>query len=250
MTESAWITAFLLGFFGSVHCVPMCGGIVGILAQASGQTRTRAQAAISLAYNSGRITSYTCMGLIVGTLGQLLAQSFDPHTLLPVSRWITAGFMIAFGLYLIGWTNILSVLEKMGHRLWKRIEPLGKRLLPINTPFKAYRFGLVWGWLPCGLVYSTLAWALTSGDGINGGLLMLSFGLGTLPMLLAMGLASSKLGAIQRSAVSRRIAGALIIAFAVYQIAVPMDHSAHSAHTSEGTSTVDEHAHHHHMHQQ
>lgn len=245
MLESAWITAFLLGFFGSVHCVPMCGGIAGMLAQAAGQTRTAAQAQIALFYNAGRISSYTAMGLLVGALGQLLSWPLDGHALLPISRWITAGFMIAFGLYLMGWQNILALLEKTGHRLWKRIEPLGKRLLPINTPLKAFRFGLVWGWLPCGLVYSTLAWALTSGNVLQGGLLMLSFGLGTLPMLLTMGLASSKLGTIQRSAWVRRLAGGLIIAFASYQLAVPMDHRSHGE-AVEQSSNPHQHLHHQH----
>lgn len=247
MPETALITALLLGFFGSVHCVPMCGGIVGILSQASGQTGTQAKMVTSLAYNAGRISSYTLMGLVVGSLGQLLFSAVEGHTLLPYAQWLSAAFMLAFGLYLLGWHNILAVLEKMGHRLWKRIEPLGKGLLPINTAPKAYRFGLVWGWLPCGLVYSTLAWALASGDVLQGGLLMLAFGLGTLPMLLVLGLASSKLGAIQRSAVSRRIAGGLIIAFAVYHALTPMDHSGHGpAGAGEHEPAQHEHMQHHH----
>lgn len=245
MSESVWITALLLGFFGSVHCVPMCGGIAGILSQAAGQTRTQKQLVISLGYNAGRISSYTIMGLLAGSVGQLLAQSLSGHDLLPFSRYLTAGFMIAFGLYLMGWQNILAGLEKLGHRLWKRIEPYGRRVLPVDSLSKAYRFGLIWGWLPCGLVYSTLAWALASGDVLQGGLLMLCFGLGTLPMLLALGLASRKLAEFQRSIWVRRTAGGLIIAFALYHLSVPMDHSAHGPQPA-GPGAHDAHQHMHH----
>jgi sulfite exporter TauE/SafE len=130
------------------------------------------------AYNLGRIASYA----IAGPAGRRERQGIEPAPPAQV-RWIvklvTGGFMIALGLYLAGWWPGLTALERLGGKLWVRIEPLGRRFLPVNHPLKALALGLVWGWLPCGLVYSALAWSLASGDAVQGAALMLAFGLGT-----------------------------------------------------------------------
>jgi hypothetical protein len=129
-------------------------------------------------------------------------------------------FMILLGLYLAGWWMGLARVEQAGGRLWRRIEPLGRRLLPVRTPARALGIGLVWGWLPCGLVYSTLVWAMGAGGALNGGLLMLCFGLGTLPALLAMGAFAATLAGFIRRPWVRQVAGALVIGFGVYEIAL------------------------------
>ena len=174
-------------------------------------------------YNIGRIISYSLAGLVAGALGTGLLKSvgFDQgHTVL---RVIGVAMMIAIGLYLTGWLPQLAIVEKIGVPVWKRLEPLGRRLLPVATLPKALGYGLIWGWLPCGLVYFVLLWALATGNAVDGALTMLAFGLGTLPTLLATGFMTSWLTRFARSATARQVVGLLIIAMAIGSLFVPMD---------------------------
>jgi len=217
MFEGILLTTFLMGFFGSVHCIAMCGGIVGILSQQESNS-SKKNIGYILSYNLGRVISYAAIGLLAGIIGQLSFASIESATLMTFSRVFTSAFMLAFGFYLLGWRNFLTLLEKLGQRLWKHISPLTKRLLPIKSLTHSFLLGLIWGWLPCGLVYSALAISLTSASPYTGTLAMLSFGLGTLPMLLSMGLASQRLGALKQSTSIRIIAGSVIIIFATLHL--------------------------------
>jgi hypothetical protein len=135
--------------------------------------------------------------------------------------------MVAIGLYLAGWLPQLAVVEKIGVPVWKKLEPLGRRLLPVASLPKALAYGLIWGWLPCGLVYFVLVWALTSGNAVQGALTMLAFGLGTLPTLLATGFMTSWLTRFARSTTARQAVGLLIIAMAIGSLFIPMGDHAH-----------------------
>ncbi|MEH6503478.1 MAG: sulfite exporter TauE/SafE family protein [Cycloclasticus sp.] len=232
MSESAFYIAFIIGFLGSTHCVPMCGGIVGILSskgESSDHLAPVNALSVSLSYNAGRILSYSFIGLLAGAVGQVTMAPFDDDSLILFSRIITSIFMLAFGFYLLGWLNFLSYLERSGQRLWKHISPISRRILPIQNKRGAFYLGLIWGWLPCGLVYSALAWSLASTQPISGALIMLCFGLGTLPMLLAMGVFSKKLVQLRNSAIVRRTSGSLIIAFAIVNLINPswLHHGLH-----------------------
>ena len=186
MTDFSIIAVFFVGLLGGVHCLGMCGSIVGIL---TGQLpKHGARWPFHLAYNSGRILSYTVAGLLVGAVGQagLLLRDKVPiqHLLFALSSLM----LIALGLYLAGIWGWVKHIERVGSVLWQRIQPLTRPLLPVTTPARALLLGTLWGWLPCGLVYSVLVTALASGHAQSGALIMLAFGLGTLPNLLAIGL--------------------------------------------------------------
>lgn len=127
-------------------------------------------------------------------------------------------FMVALGLYLAGWWRGLARIERAGGVFWRRLEPLGRRFLPVTSPAQAFGVGLVWGWLPCGLVYSVLVWALASGSALDGALLLLSFGIGTLPTLLLMGVAAARIGRFVHRPWPRRIAGGLVMLFGVMML--------------------------------
>ena len=226
--------AFLIGLLGGLHCVGMCGGIVGAL---SGSLAPRIRssrwrfAAALFAYNSGRIVSYGLAGLLLGLLGRQVSalQIFGTF---PVGRVVGGVFMILFGFYLAGWWHALLVLEKAGARLWRRIEPLGRRFIPIQGYGEAFLLGLVWGWLPCGMVYAVLALALASGSVVYGGLVMLAFGLGTLPLMVSMGFAFGTLTRALQGRILRALAGVTVMLFGLYTLflAPPMhDHHGHSA---------------------
>ncbi len=219
--EVGYLGAFLVGLLGGVHCVGMCGGIVGALtlglpeAQRSGW----GQLPYQLAYNLGRIASYTLAGALVGGLGLLLAGMMPVYLAQRALQGLAAVFMIALGLYLAGWWMGLRRVEQAGGSIWRRLEPFGRKLLPVRSPAQALLLGLVWGWLPCGLVYSVLIWTVSAGGVLEGAGLMLAFGLGTLPNLLLMGAAAAWLGGYVRRPAVRQIAGGLVILFGVYLLA-------------------------------
>jgi sulfite exporter TauE/SafE len=225
-------SAFLVGLLGSTHCLGMCGGIVSALTFGLKDDIRRTPWSLFpylLTYNTGRITSYVVAGTLLGAIGAQAFRLAPSAQVGLVVRLVTGGFMIALGLYLAGWWPGLQRLERWGGVLWRRIEPLGRRLLPVDHPLKALGFGLVWGWLPCGMVYAVLAWALTSGSAGHGASLMLAFGLGTLPMLFAIGAAAEWLKDFVRHPWVRRSAGMLIIVFGVYTVAAPGGHAGRAA---------------------
>jgi hypothetical protein len=126
--------------------------------------------------------------------------------------------MIALGLYLAGLWRGVAQIERLGKGSWQKIEPLSRRFIPVKTPWQALPFGMIWGWLPCGLVYSVLIWSLSAGSAVQGLLLMLAFGLGTLPNLLLMGTAANRLNYFTRQPVVRLVAGLIVCAFGVLML--------------------------------
>ena len=214
MIEFSIIAVFFVGLLGGVHCLGMCGSIVGIFT--AQLPKDGARWPFHLAYNSGRIASYTLAGLLVGAIGQtgLLMRDVVPvqHLLFALSSLM----LIALGLYLAGIWSMVRHIELVGNGLWQRIQPLTRRLLPVTSPTRALLLGTLWGWLPCGLVYSVLVTALASGHAQSGALIMLAFGLGTLPNLLAIGLFWERCRHWVRSPKVRLFAGLIVMAFGIY----------------------------------
>ena len=213
-----YIAALISGLVGGVHCIGMCGGIVGSITiglPRNTQQGIFGQLPYHLAYNAGRITSYTLAGAIMGSLGWLLAEWMPVYLAQRVLLGFAGGFMILLGLYLAGWWKLLGSMERIGQGLWQGIEPIARRLLPIRDPKQAFVVGLVWGWLPCGLVYAMLANAVGTGSPLGGAGVMLAFGIGTLPNLIGMGLLAGAAAHLARSAKARTIAGIIMICFGV-----------------------------------
>jgi sulfite exporter TauE/SafE len=193
----------------------MCGGIVGALTMGLPQATRQSSLKLLpylLTYNIGRLFSYSLAGLIVGLLSGSVSGFFQIGEF-PVGGIVGGLFMVALGIYIAGWLQTMAPLERLGGHFWRLIEPVGRRFMPVKSPVQALGLGFFWGWLPCGLVYSTLALAATSGDAVQSALLMMAFGAGTLPMLLAMGGFAEKLQYFTRHKWTRYIAGILLIAF-------------------------------------
>ncbi|MDH5648469.1 MAG: sulfite exporter TauE/SafE family protein [Gammaproteobacteria bacterium] len=214
--ELTFVSAFLVGLVGSVHCIGMCGGIVSALTLSAihqGATSKNTWLYIVL-YNLGRISSYVAGGIAGGFLGQqILDVIFLRHAQLAASL-LASGFMIALGLYVAGWWPGLMKVEQLGQILWRYMEPLGRRFIPVASAYQALLLGLIWGWLPCGMVYTALVWSLSAGAPLDGGLLMLGFGLGTLPVLLMIGGFAGVARAFLQKPATRQLAGAVIIVLA------------------------------------
>jgi uncharacterized protein len=215
------LSMFLVGLLGAPHCLGMCGGIVGALSLGARSTVADSRPATTiflLAYNGGRIASYTLAGAIAGYFSGHLLRIAAPHQVQVAAAVFQGLFMVALGLYIAGWWPGLALLERAGGHLWRRIEPLGRRFLPIDRFGKALAAGLVWGWLPCGLVYAALAWALVAGDALRGASLMLAFGLGTVPVMFGAGAAAHFVGRVVRNREVRSIAGAFVILLGLYTL--------------------------------
>ncbi len=214
MVEFSLVAVFLVGLLSGVHCLGMCGSIVGVFTAQVPKDATRWP--FHLAYSSGRITSYAMAGALVGAVGQagLLMRDAVPvqHLLFTLSSLM----LVVLGLYLAGVWGAVRQLERLGGGLWKRLQPYTTRLLPVNTVPRALGLGALWGWLPCGLVYSVLLTALASGNAMRGALIMLAFGLGTLPNLLAIGLFWEGIKGWVQSPRVRLMAGLLVAMFGVY----------------------------------
>lgn len=209
--DNGLLALFIVGLLGGGHCAGMCGGIVGALSLQSPQGGGAA-ILVHLAYNLGRIGSYVLAGLLAGLLGQAAGNLMAvQHGL-----YLFASLMlIAMGLYLLGVTQFLAPLERGGQVLWQRIQPLTRRFLPVRGVAQALPLGLLWGWLPCGLVYSALTTSLASGSAGQGALLMLAFGLGTLPNLLLAGLLLTRFRRFAQARATRVVSGLLVLAYGI-----------------------------------
>lgn len=209
--ELTLLSAVLIGWLGGVHCLGMCGGIVSALALSAPQA---SRSGILMAYNLGRCLTYIGLGAVAGLLGAMGSQSlgFAPTLLYAVANTL----LIGMGLYLMGFPWLVRPMEQGGQALWRRIEPLSRRLFPVNTMPRAFGVGLLWGFLPCGLVYSALATALAMGSVAQGAWWMAAFGLGTLPNLLMAGWVGAQTLQQLRNSSWRWMGGLLVAGWGVY----------------------------------
>lgn len=213
-------SALILGLLGGGHCLGMCGGLMGALTLAIPPEQRGRRLRLLVAYNLGRVFSYACAGLLVGLAGWAVASSPAAMAL----RVVAALLLIAMGLYLAGWWNGLTRIEALGRGLWRVIQPAACRLMPVSSLPQALLLGALWGWLPCGLVYSTLLWAASQGSAGYSAALMLAFGLGTWPILLATGLAAQRVNAMLRRRSVRVAGGLLVILFGLWTLPGPHQH--------------------------
>lgn len=209
MTELHALSALLLGLAGGVHCIGMCGGIGAALTIAIPPNAN--QWPYLFAYNLGRIISYSLAGALAGYFGTLFSQQIAFGT--AVLSLFSAIMLACLAFYLSGWWQGLAKLEQLGGYIWRKMVPFSKRLLPFRSPFSALPYGMIWGWLPCGLVYSTLSWSMASGSAVTGAKIMFSFGIGTLPALLLSGALGNRIKMLINRPVVRTIVGILLLVF-------------------------------------
>ncbi len=214
MPDTGYIAVFLVGLLGGTHCMAMCGGIVGALTV--GTPPGRRHWPLHLAYNLGRISSYALAGAALGAIGSagLLLNDALP---VQMALYVLANLMlVALGLYLIGVPQGLTFLERGGQKIWARIQPLTRRFLPATSVSRALPLGMLWGFLPCGMVYSVLTTALLTGSALRGAGLMLAFGLGTLPNLLLAGFLLRRFRDVVQGRAVRLVSGLLVLGFGVW----------------------------------
>ena len=212
-------SAFLIGVLGSGHCLGMCGGITTMLTSAIDQKQQKnLKAWLVVCYHLGRILSYSTIGFLVALSGSLVTKGIGFP--LEILKTIAAIFLILLGLYLGQWLMILTHVEKLGKSLWQTISPLSKKVIPVDSKKKALLLGALWGWIPCGLIYSTLTWSLASGNALQGALIMLFFGLGTLPALITLSFSLTGFKKLLVHPLFKRISAICLIIFGIYQLVI------------------------------
>ena len=182
------------------------------------ETLNKEKGILIMLLNLGRISSYTVIGLLAGALGQFGISLDQTRTLQTVLFTAAHVLLLLLGLYLAGLSDLARRIEGAGKPVWRRLNPLLNRLLPIKSVPACFGVGLLWGWLPCGLVYSASLYALGSGSAWQGGLMMLAFAFGTLPNLLAMGWFAGQLKSLLQNRRVRLFAGLTVCAWAVWQL--------------------------------
>lgn len=219
MQVSSQLFEFLVvGLLSSTHCLVMCGGIVGgltISLPLEIRKDSRLLLKFLLAYSLGRILSYAVAGLLAGLFGEFLVNAFslqESHAQILFA--LSTMILVGIGLHIAGWLPEFAQLEKIGVRLWGRIEPVAHSLLPVKSVSQALFLGFLWGWLPCGMTYSVLIWSALLGDALLGALAMAAFGLGTVPGILMASYFSGRFHMFQKKGL-KRVLGMLIISLAV-----------------------------------
>ena len=217
MILNDFVAALLIGLLGAGHCLSMCSGIASALTFSIKKNQTKAVSLLSLLfYNLGRISSYALAGAIfAGSSGALVIWLGGKEALVYL-RIIAAILILLLALYISKIWHGLLVIEQAGQFIWKFIKPAAQKFIPLKHPAFAFPLGFLWGWLPCGLVYSTLSWAASSGSANNGMLIMLGFGLGTMPAMLTVGTFSNHLKNTLNLYWFRYGSGLLLASFAVH----------------------------------
>lgn len=244
-TELSYIAAVTLGLLGSSHCLVMCGGIAAALGMGSPQVRPLPTL---LLFQLGRIGSYTTLALLLAGVVSVITAPGGAIIALP--RLASALLLIAMGLYISSWWNGLLWLERVGKGLWQRVQPFTQKHLPVQRYRDALVVGLCWGLLPCGLIYTALAWSATAGSVLQAAALMACFGLGTLPAMLITGAAGQNLQKLLIKKQLRNTAALLLIGFGVWTAWGAVAHLRHSGHgghampASETSEPGNHHGHH------
>jgi hypothetical protein len=209
------LVALLMGLFSALHCLGMCGSIIGSLTlslRREIRENKKLLVPFVFSYNLGRIVSYSLAGLLAGLAEHVLSMPLGEghgHRILQI---LSALIMAGAGLHIAGWFPRFAYIEKAGGVVWRRIEPYGRRLVPVETLPKAFVFGMIWGWLPCGLVYAALALSATTGDVVRSTFTMFAFGLGTMPAVMGVGIMTSWMVRLSTMKKFRQVTGITLIA--------------------------------------
>jgi sulfite exporter TauE/SafE len=212
--------ALVAGLVGSAHCLGMCAGISGLFAVKAEAASMRASVPTAFVYNAGRVITYAVLGAIVAAFGSVIIKA-SPNLAVSI-RMLSGIIIILVGLQVAFNLRALRVIERMGGTLWAKIAPAAQKLVPVDSLPKAFGLGLIWGWLPCGLVYSVLMIAATSASPAGGAATMVAFGIGTMPAMMLSGLGAARVSTAMQRRGTRLGLGILVIVMGLLTIAMPL----------------------------
>ena len=240
MTWALFLAAFSMGLFGSPHCLGMCGGIVTAFGLSMQHVSDSKKNGLILTYHLGRLISYSLLGLIASLVGVAIFQSIMSNS---APRIVLGAVLVLIGLAMLG-LPLFNQLEKVGMRFWQSLAPIRKKVFPIDSFGKALFAGLLWGFLPCGLVYGALMMAIAGNNITTGAALMFVFGLGTMPMLIKKQKTVGMLQSNIKHFRLRQINGVIMLLSGLAVIFIPMmmhhNHNqgshSHASHSMNETS--------------
>ncbi|AQA18446.1 cytochrome C biogenesis protein [Halioglobus japonicus] len=235
--DLSYLSALALGLAGSGHCLGMCGGVAAAL-NLGGQRRQ----SVTVSYHVGRISSYALLGGLLG----LIAGSIDLVAWTIALRYLAGFLLIAMGLSVVNWWQGIRVLEQAGSKLWQPVQRFSSRFLPIQRPHQGLALGLCWGLMPCGLIYSALAWSATAQSAATSAGLMFVFGIGTLPAMLAVSLGADRLQHFLRRRGLKLFIAILLIGSGMLTLYMVYAHGEHLQQMAPGQPAEMDHSHMHH----
>ncbi|PNK61543.1 sulfite exporter TauE/SafE family protein [Psychrobacter sp. FDAARGOS_221] len=241
MNTALLVAGFAMGFFGSPHCLGMCGGLVTAFGLSMQNLSAAKKRALVATYHFGRLLSYSLLGIVAGIIGTSVLAPIMVGNSLP--RILLGAVLIFIGLNMLG-LPFLAKLEKVGMGMWKKLSPLRQKVFPITTFPRALAAGLLWGFLPCGLVYGALLMAAVGNDVVSAAMIMFAFGLGTVPMLVAtqetVGWLHKQIGRFRL----RQLNGIIMMLSGLAVIFLPLamkhsgGHGAHGGHAEHAAHTT------------
>jgi sulfite exporter TauE/SafE len=212
--------ALMLGIAASGHCLVMCGGISAALGLATAKrTDGRSRMSLLVAYQAGRMLSYSIAGALLGGVLGIIVSWLDFDVVRQGLRALSAVALAAAALVAFG--ALRDPGSRVGRLVWPRLAPLGRRLLPVTSVSRALGFGMVWGWMPCGFVYTIIVIAALEHDALRSAATMLAFGIGTAPAMIAMAMGARRAAGFSAGVTGRRIAGAVLIGSAALTLFAP-----------------------------
>ncbi len=244
-------SAALIASAGSVHCIGMCGGISSALTFSIPESRRQGIAlwGWQLLFGLGRVGTYCALGALAGLLGGAFLTQL-PGPSMAVGLMLSGLLMLLLSAYLLGRGGLLQRVEKIGQRLWRRLQPVTRKLMPVDHPAKALGLGALWGFLPCGLIYTALALAATAGSALAGALVMLCFGVITVVPVATTGVLASQLQRFRRGAWPVLASFlTLCLALVFFWQAMSMMQHGHGAHAMPSHSAAEHDVQRHNRHQ-
>lgn len=219
LSDLTLLAGMLTGFASSLHCVGMCGGISASLMMTLSPDRDKAaQVRVALLTQLGRIVSYMIVGAVLATLSSNVYLGVDREAGFVLMRWAGALTLVYIGLSVAGLAPQLAGLDRLGARVAVMAgSPAAGRIQQASPVFA----GMIWGFMPCGMVYAALFYAMLTANPVQGALIMGGFGLGTLPAILLTAFGASGLMAMARREGTRLIIGLTIIAIGIVSAALP-----------------------------
>lgn len=215
------LAALLLGLAAGGHCLVMCGGISAALGLATARgANGRPRADFLVGYQVGRVLAYALVALVVGGALGALADALAAEAVRRTLRVIAALALLVAALVAFGRLRDVGA-GFVGRHLWPKLAPLGRKLLPVTSLPRAIGFGMVWGFMPCGFVYTVLTLAALQLDALRAAATMLMFGLGTAPAMLAVAFGARRLAALGSRPALRRGAGVVLLAGATLTLTGP-----------------------------
>jgi len=208
------ITPLMIGFFSGFHCIAMCGGLCAVICQKQNAPQT-------VLTNLGRVITYTLLGAVFAGLIQGASLQLDLASLGFFLRVLMGIMLVLTGLVLVFKNKAKWLVLQKPLPFWPKVSSKLQKIQLNNNTSSVILKGMLWGLIPCGLLYGMLVIAATTADVIRGASFMLFFGIGTMLPLLLSQLAINKLARTQKGQIMRTFSGVFVTILGLWILLSP-----------------------------